>query len=475
MNTFRKKSLHVALAGLGMLGLTGAADAVMVNPNGLGQVLVYPYYTVRDAGATTSPYNTLLSIVNTTASTKAVKVRFREGKASKEVLDFNVFLSPHDVWTAAVTPDGAGGAQIATADKSCTIPTFPASPLGVPFRTFDLGDVIGSDIDRVTEGYFEVFEMATYAASDPVAVNSTHSSGVPKNCAAVTDTAAAIAPLAPSGGLSGEASLINILTGDMFSMDATALTQFWDPTSLTGSYSTTADDTPNFTNALAVGSAVDSLGRIVTGGFPSGELASTAALQHPAVINEFVLTDVTLSGTDWVVTFPTKHHLVTETAVQLPFQNKLSKTGSCDDAVLTTYNREEATVTPSGADFSPSPAPTGFALCWEANVISFTRKGSAVLGSNVLGSNDRYDVATEFRDGWGTLKFRVGAINVATGGVTGYDPATGLLFQTSSTFSGLPVIGFAVQTFVNGTLPGATGLIQSSYGGNWGHRYLGPQ
>ncbi len=109
MNTFTKKSLHVALAGLGTLGLAGAADAVMVNPNGLGQVLIYPYYTVRSpAGAGLASYNTLLSIVNTTTSTKAVKVRFREGKASAEVLDFNVFLSPLDVWTAAVEPLGAG-------------------------------------------------------------------------------------------------------------------------------------------------------------------------------------------------------------------------------------------------------------------------------------------------------------------------------------------------------------------------------
>jgi hypothetical protein len=46
-------------------------------------------------------FNTLMSVVNTTASTKAIKVRFREGRNSLEVLDFNVFLSPFDVWTAA--------------------------------------------------------------------------------------------------------------------------------------------------------------------------------------------------------------------------------------------------------------------------------------------------------------------------------------------------------------------------------------
>ena len=32
MNTFSKKSLHVALAGLGVLSLAGTADAVMVKP-----------------------------------------------------------------------------------------------------------------------------------------------------------------------------------------------------------------------------------------------------------------------------------------------------------------------------------------------------------------------------------------------------------------------------------------------------------
>jgi hypothetical protein len=125
MNTFSKKSLHVALAGLSTLGLAGAAEAVMINPNGLGQVLVYPYYTVRNgynvAGVSAAPFNTLLSIVNTTNSTKAVKVRFREGKASAEVLDFNVFLSPYDMWTAAVTPGvGVSGTAIPGAMKRLT-------------------------------------------------------------------------------------------------------------------------------------------------------------------------------------------------------------------------------------------------------------------------------------------------------------------------------------------------------------------
>ena len=97
MNTFKHKSLYAALAGLGALGATGVAQAVSVNHDGLGQVLIYPYYTVRTVPTGVvgidAAYNSLLSVVNSTASAKAVKVRFLEGKNSREVLDFNLYLS----------------------------------------------------------------------------------------------------------------------------------------------------------------------------------------------------------------------------------------------------------------------------------------------------------------------------------------------------------------------------------------------
>src|SRR3954452_1091800 len=132
MNTFKTKSLYAALAGASALGATGAAQAVNINPDGLGQVLIYPYYTTQALGG--NAYNSLLSVVNTTNSAKAVKVRFLEGKNSREVLDFNLFLSKNDVWTTAVIPRTGGGAGIITADKSCTLPQIPAG--GVDFVNF---------------------------------------------------------------------------------------------------------------------------------------------------------------------------------------------------------------------------------------------------------------------------------------------------------------------------------------------------
>ena len=120
MSTFKQKSLFAALAGLGVLGVVDSAQAVHINQDGLGQALVYPYYTARST-ASGNAYVTALSVVNTTASAKAVKVRFLEGKNSREVLDFNLFLSQYDVWTAGIVAAGAG-AGVFTTDNSCTTP-----------------------------------------------------------------------------------------------------------------------------------------------------------------------------------------------------------------------------------------------------------------------------------------------------------------------------------------------------------------
>ncbi|MES2932272.1 MAG: hypothetical protein V4805_02125 [Pseudomonadota bacterium] len=84
MKIFKRKSFYAAVvAALGAMGAMDTASAVNVNSNGLGQVLIYPYYSVRGG------MDTYVSVVNTTASAKAVKVRFTEGKNSREVLDFN--------------------------------------------------------------------------------------------------------------------------------------------------------------------------------------------------------------------------------------------------------------------------------------------------------------------------------------------------------------------------------------------------
>ena len=135
MSPYRKTTLYTAIAAVGMFAGMGTAEAVHVSGDGRGQVLLYPYYTARFDGAGNA-FATLLSVVNGTGLAKAVNVKFSEGKNSRQVFELNLFLSPFDVWTAAILPDTAsGGAKIGTFDLSCTLPAFSASPT-TPYYSF---------------------------------------------------------------------------------------------------------------------------------------------------------------------------------------------------------------------------------------------------------------------------------------------------------------------------------------------------
>jgi hypothetical protein len=473
MNTFKKKSLYAALAGVSALGVTGAAQAVNVNPDGLGQVLIYPYYTVRDkvAGA---PFGTLLSVVNSTASAKAVKVRFNEGKNSREVLDFNLFLSKKDVWTAAVLPSGEG-AGVGTLDKSCTVPALPAAGALQAFVNYAyLGDPVEDEsLDRTREGYIEIIEMGTLEPGSATEIGVTHKAGVPP-CTALGDTTVASNIRAPSGGLFGGVTLINVLAGEDFTEDAVALDFFRNTGSgvydLPGSIKPDLSDVNPPTAVLFSGSNVYQSTPIF-----NNIDAISALFMHEHIYNEFVLDTGTKSGTDWVLTAPTKRYyyavLSSGVAVDYLFQRNMGVDGACDDVTITVYDREENTVTPN-VSFSPPRPGKPNTLCWEANVLTFN-------GSQVLGSKNNRSVTVPYQNGWADLFFPV-----PTSGFDGFfahylpmnTTVTSLSGATSSgvaTYFGLPIIGFAVQTFNNGTLTNSAGsLVQSQYGGNFVHKGL---
>ena len=199
----KRKTLTTAvMAGLtGVAGMMSVANAVNVNPDGLGQVLLYPYYTARGGN------DTLISVVNTTSSAKAVKIRFLEALNSREVLDFNIYMSAFDVWTAGVFDlealgqgDGPG---IITGDTTCTAPYIFGDGGGVqefvdfgfsvdPEETTegnDTNDGGPQGIERAASGYIEIIEMGTIAEESTVEGWVTHSqdTGVPADCDSVVD------------------------------------------------------------------------------------------------------------------------------------------------------------------------------------------------------------------------------------------------------------------------------------------------
>ena len=120
----RKKVLNLAVASVvGAAGMAALpAHALNVSQNNVGQVLLFPYYTVKKG------MDTLFTVTNTSDTTVVAKVRWREALNSRETRDFNIVLSPYDMWTGVVTVDGTGnGAVFRTFDKSCTSPALPAS------------------------------------------------------------------------------------------------------------------------------------------------------------------------------------------------------------------------------------------------------------------------------------------------------------------------------------------------------------
>jgi hypothetical protein len=495
MNTFNKKSLYVAIAAIGAVG-AGGAQAVNIATDGLGEVLIYPYYTVNNDSAG-HPYNTLLSVVNTTATTKAVKMRFREGKNSREVLDFNIFLSPFDVWTAAVTPNNPpavsgttppAGAQISTSDNTCTIPNVQAaSP--VAFRNLAyIGDTAAAGFDsisRTAEGYVEVFEMATYSLASITGLNSKHdSTGVPKDCSKVTDATASLEAQPVQGGLFGGLTIVNPFGGGAFSQPATPLANFhvpgffrYDPTGVINQ--------PSYTDASPI-SALVSAGTFYrstwAGGLQvtPGTQAVTATLMANSVYNEYVLDTGTKSGTEWVLTSPTKYaHTDHAAPADAPY-TKVWDTkvgGACEAFFAVVFNREEgAPQVVNNADFSPQPGPApGVSQCWESNIVAFYTTGTTP--QNVLGSANLYTLQTPYTNGWAVISYNDPSVPLApvhsvvnNGATISTVLSTGAAGPTTATYFGLPVIGFAAETFQNTalTINGVTYL--STFGAEYAHR-----
>ncbi len=258
-----------------LAGIASTASAVNVNSDGVGQLLLYPYFSANNGNATN------IAIVNTTNQTKAVKVRFNEGGNSWEVFDFNLYLSPFDVWTGGVTMAKDGSApMVYTNDKSCTVPELknyedanaaPASEPSQKFRTVNIDSYAAtsgentnvSTEDRIKEGYIEVIEMGNVVNLDgvltapvgsflrtgfdgldfPSAIE--HVNGVPRDCETVrqawSSNALSTDPhvrhwfvnsngpifgrtiVRPTGGLFGIADIINVEDAVDRAYDALAL------------------------------------------------------------------------------------------------------------------------------------------------------------------------------------------------------------------------------------------------------------
>lgn len=450
MKTFKQKAVYSALASVAFLS-AGAANAVNTNPEGLGEALVYSHFTTRNN------ISTLLSVVNTTDKAKVVKVRFLEGKNSAEVLDFNLFLSPKDVWTASITASAAtGGARVDTTDRSCISPEVIRAS-GYNFVNFTYVGDSDSSLDRTREGYVEIIEMATITGT--AAADVTHNAAGEPACKMISDLKVRENSENygyPSGGLFGAATLVG--SGMSTGYNAVALEGLdyvLGPTQ-TGSPDPSLKSGDN-TVAVVVDSPSPSTSRVTAASFNDARDAVSAVLMAETVYGEYSYTALTAGltfSTDWVLTFPTKRLYVSGVSVPAPFQRAWSSTSStaCHDISIYSYDREEGSQ--AGEDL-PSPLPpTGKnGLCYESSVISMG--GLNAGASRVLGSKNAIGVSP-FQSkpasggGWAELKFDATITpKLAARADSQQTYITGGVIPAATigpvTFYGLPVIGFSVS------------------------------
>ena len=487
----KKSSIALGVAAL-MAGATaqagflasGANGQIEVNPQGIGHKLVVPYFTVQGANVT------LLNIVNhDNRNGKAVKVRFRGAANSDDLFDFQLFLSPGDVWTAAVTQGADGKARLTTADKSCTLPT----NVNQSFVTHRLDSKSTKSLaEQTREGYVEIINMADIPPTLPPlgSTNSLftaikHVNGVAPCGAAVNNLATATigdaitlttsGPMTSAGfdfpttGLSADWIIINQQTTTAWSGSALALQVTSAGAATTGNFVFFSQSATGVSTTTASSYTADPLltqGHVAAAEYDFPDLSTpyagisvtpdgyrdavTAVLAKTSLANEFVTDPVIAAMTDLVMTQPTRRYYAavnygnTATAVyaNTPGVYGSGNTRVSDERVLcvnqnvvtgfTAYDREEKPLAGESAVISPG-VPTQFLLCGEA-VVTSINAGNASMPSALRATLARNNIELGLVDGW---------------------------IQFNFASPGLPVIGNAHLRAANGAV---------NYGFTWPHK-----
>jgi hypothetical protein len=466
--------------GLLAVLVSHASSAMTLSPGGSGQVLLFPYYTVN------KHQQTLVVVTNTTSNGKVLAVRIREGYNGRAVLNFSVFLAPHDSWSGATfSPSDAGisgnGAAIVVSDHSCTIPSFASLTTtlsdGRPYQPFLSADYTDANADtgptddtRTREGSIEIFEMAELNGETLQTITGDNG---PPNCQGLTADVPAGDLSAPRGGLVGAASIVNVSQGTFFSTNAYAIDGFFNaPTYFADNSSgPTLNDASVQSNGFVTAN-IPINGSYVTLNYPPSQSidAVSALLMAGQVYGDWDITANSGANTDWVVTFPTKRFYVdpalnTTGSDTSPFAQLFGavSAGRSDVTVgYQTFNRDGATLNSGPIGISPTP-PAVFPspLPYSTQVATFTSAVQANdVASYVLGSNltVQFPTVNSFNNA-STTGSAVLDLSFLTFDAPLYElrPSNeGLVVR------GLPIIGFEAVNYVNSNV---TAGVLSNYSG----------
>lgn len=444
MNTkFKPLGLAAAVAAA-TVGYTGVSNAQQYAGNDLGDLALVPYYSVRDN------FQTGVHIINTSDQTQVVKVRLRRGTDSMDALDFNLIMSPEDVWAGSIQAEG-DNIVFKTDDTSCTAPAATDGKFTMP----------GIYREGADEGYIEIIAMGSADEDQPISKSALHATsgankGVPADCAAVRDNFFAngsatkrgvIDGMTSTQRLSSKAATLgtneyadsgNVLKVSYFLRDTVAGTEF-------GNSAVHVEDflaNPVVTNQEFGLFSGDLLGfdfPDLNGGTPVGPATDRmkfvdlrSNLGSASVINDWSANADMSVGTDWVITFPGQYTMLNlpQYFASIVDQDKLdtdpnkvtcasgvplaggtftSIKGACDHrdipavASFDVYDREEQEVSQPDGELVVSPQLPGevvrVELPYEVNVVQWGPE--AVLGSK--NSDIKVAIPEGAKYGWASL------------------------------------------------------------------------
>ncbi|HJU40651.1 MAG TPA: hypothetical protein VJ724_13860 [Tahibacter sp.] len=475
----RRRALRTCLGALALGLVATGAHAVRLNPDGTGQVLLFPYYTSRGGN------QTVVTIVNHTDRTKALNVRLREGRNGRATLNYNLYLGPRDSWSGVVFAiDSNRPSNLIPTDPSCTYPTLNDESLldgrgYAPLLEYEYtganNDAGPDEYDRIAEGTITVIETGNFVPTSALAraVGPTPAGvGLPVDCGAVAaawnggawSTQPATDLTNPTGGVSGEAMILNVSAGTVMSYDATALDDFRvDPADLpAGSRATVVahahpnTQRPTLADALSDPAAavaratIDLPKRRMDLEYPATraiDAVSAVLMADTATIN--YASDIYAGATtEWVVTLPTKAFYTDEaivgTTAIAPFATVYPRIGSDSAAtVATNYTLYERTgrKVPTAAGGTSAKLE----LRYTTQIVSVAPRAEGVpslrrpLGSALV-SQLAYIPASARHEG-GTMEINFAA---TADGTRALRPST-----EGTVLYGLPTIGFAAVNYIN--------------------------
>lgn len=494
------KPLGIAAAvAAASAGYVGVANSQVVANNALGDLALVPYYTVN------GDWITGIHIVNSSDRTQVVKFRFRRATDSVDALDFNIVMSPKDVYAGFLSDNEDGDIRWSADDTTCTVPATTGGVLTMP-------DIYRENAET---GYVEIIAMGSpLTETYPIAVAAEHSglSGdpalTPASCAAVRsnffadgvsgttrgvidNTSTAQTDLLDSDGDSSTSDIVdnfyedsgNVLKVSYFIRDNGSGVEFGDNAVhiqdfLTGESAITNQQFGYLSGDLDGFDFPDLDGNAPTAVTPENGkfniLRGGSVLGVASLINEWTANEANGAALDWVVTMPGQYLMFN----RIQYLNTLTDddeectygvpTGTFNDgedpfacdfrdipvsATILPYNREELTIIPEEGDLVVSPAPPGtvdqLLLEKETNVITYG-------GNSVLGVSD-VDISADLGQPYGWVSLAVTSNAGTTQAVCEWDPAQdapgtlpigapagqALLQACNSATGNVPMIGFA--------------------------------